>query len=133
MEATTAVFEKEEARLGAEATASPASTLSSLRVHPDRFVISAGQTTRLKFALCHVSINFRVGALNFLPGERCVFEPVKPPSATGPERLWETLAILLFAHAHVVLSEDSLADAKLLGTCIPGRNISSWYLQNHEP
>jgi hypothetical protein len=54
MAATIAAVEDDEERLGAAATSSPASTLSSLRVHPDRFVSSAGHTTRLKFALCQL-------------------------------------------------------------------------------
>jgi hypothetical protein len=33
-----------------------ASALSSLRAHPDRLARSAGHTTRLKFALCNVSL-----------------------------------------------------------------------------
>jgi hypothetical protein len=42
-------------RLPAE-VALPASTLSSLRMQFVLAVISAGQTTRLKFALCDVSL-----------------------------------------------------------------------------
>lgn len=41
-------------RLSADEGTSPASCLSSLRLQPVLAVISEGQTTRLKFALCEV-------------------------------------------------------------------------------
>ena len=43
-------------RLIAEEGTSPASCLSSLRLQPVMAVISEGQTTRLKFALCDISL-----------------------------------------------------------------------------
>jgi hypothetical protein len=47
--------------LGPAAELTPiARALSSFRVQPDRWVRSAGQTTRLKFALCYVRCDDRV-------------------------------------------------------------------------
>jgi hypothetical protein len=54
MAARTAIVEDVDLRLWAE-DASPASTLSSLRMQFVLAVISEGQTTRLKFALYIVS------------------------------------------------------------------------------
>lgn len=54
MTAKKAIVEELGVRLWAE-DASPASTLSSLRIQFVLAVISEGQTTRLKFALCEVS------------------------------------------------------------------------------
>jgi hypothetical protein len=53
-------------------------------------VISAGQTTRLKFALCDVSLyslySFRID-MGYLPRVRRILEPIKAPLATGSQVL----------------------------------------------
>ena len=73
------------------AEASPASTLSSLRMQFVLAVISAGQTTRLKFALCDVSLynlcSLRIEMRACLPRVRCILEPIKAPFATGSQVL----------------------------------------------
>jgi hypothetical protein len=51
MAAIAAAIEEAEERMGADDFASPDNTLSSLRAQPDFRESSAGQTTRLKFAL----------------------------------------------------------------------------------
>lgn len=54
--ANAATEEEAEEMLGADDTLPLASCASSLRVHPDFCVSSAGQTTRLKFALCDIRV-----------------------------------------------------------------------------
>lgn len=55
--ATKAIVNEAGANLGAD-EAMPASTFSSLRTQVVLADISAGQTTRLKFALCYVRPTF---------------------------------------------------------------------------
>jgi hypothetical protein len=57
--AAAAVEEAGELRRPRDSALPEARTLSSLRVHPDFWVSSAGQTTRLKFALCNIRGIFR--------------------------------------------------------------------------
>lgn len=58
--AIAAAVDEAEERLGADAFTSPDKTLSSLRAQPDLCESSTGQATRLKFALCEISILLRV-------------------------------------------------------------------------
>lgn len=79
-----------DVRLWAAETEPPrASTLSSLRMQPVLAVISAGQTTRLKFALCDISPYVDVTGIGMLrvPWVRRIFKPIKPKLASSSQVL----------------------------------------------